>query len=62
VTHESDNDVITEETEAAEVVEDDLRAQVAAAEAKADEHLGRPAPARGRSSTTTASASRATRS
>jgi molecular chaperone GrpE len=37
---ENPNDVITEnETEAAEVVEDDLRAQVAAAEAKADEHL-----------------------
>jgi molecular chaperone GrpE len=36
---EHENDVITEETEAAEVVEDDLRAQVAAAEAKADEHL-----------------------
>ena len=36
---EHEYDVITEETEAAEVVEDDLRAQVAAAEAKADEHL-----------------------
>jgi molecular chaperone GrpE len=35
-----ENDVVTQdETEAAEVVDDDLRAQVAAAEAKVDEHL-----------------------
>ncbi len=39
MTDHENQDVITEETEAAEVVKDDLRAQVAAAEAKADEHL-----------------------
>ena len=35
----NDTENLTNETEAAEVVDDDLRSQVAAAEARADEHL-----------------------
>ncbi len=37
MSHETEN--LTSQTEEAEVVDDDLRAQVAAAEARADEHL-----------------------
>ena len=37
MTHETEN--LTNQTEEAEVVDDDLRSQVAAAEARADEHL-----------------------